>query len=664
MTPATRTTWKCSKHTLANSNRRNDNDAELYGNFTAIEFLKELKHYDTILIMQNHNATISNVFYIHLNKVLQGNYNNTNITSASNRPGLRVLSEMVATPMCATFANCLMASLQVPVLQLNELQSFYLKRHYCEHLLSIVYIDINIEGIQMTLNDHKGLLEKLSRNLLHMTTSKVMFLLNFPLNIRRSDDDDGRGAIATKAAIIDEDVIQGVVRRLFQHCWQQKIINVVALLADYQTTRKFYSYTHFPEFRLEIKTIAANPNEQEAVYPYRLRNLKGYKLPIVIGGSDPRIIPYKTSKGKEIIGGFVGHFIEAFAKKYNCVLVQPLPFRPHKPIPSQDLIKAVRNGTVEISAGLTFPQIPFRGYTYAYEQLNGCIMIPVEANIPGYKFFTSVFKGETYLLVIAVIMIISMLLSAALYMHGYRIDYFNILCHGDCLRGILGQSFSEIMNPPKIIRFIYLEICALGMLLTTSYNSYFSTYVTRPPKEAFLNSIDSILWSGLKVVIWEPEYKELLGRAAEFQKYIPLFYVVKNYQEYLEKRDSLNNKYGYVVPTTKWIIVQQQQKMFTAPLFRQSKNFCFFNNIPMCFPVHENSIYNSLIYQLILETAQSGLTVFWSEYGFLELIEAKKLNLKDLSAKEEFRAMTIEDLQYIFTFLGDFSKILQLHSFS
>ncbi|XP_046803871.1 uncharacterized protein LOC111680608 [Lucilia cuprina] len=569
MTPATRITWKCSKHTLANSNRRNDNDSELYGNFSAIEFLKELKHYDTILIMQNQNATISNVFFTHLNKVLQGNYNNTNITSAANRPGLGLLSEMVATPICATFANCIMTSLQVPVLQLNELQSFYLKRHYCEHLLSIVYIDINIEGIQMTLSDHKGLLEKLSRNLLHMTTSKVMFLLNFPLNKRRGDDDDdGRVAIPTKAAIIDEDVIQGVVRRLFQHCWQQKIINVVALLADYQTTRKFYSYTHFPEFRLEIKTIAANSNEQEEIYPYRLNDLKGYKLPIVIGGSDPRIIPYKTSKGKEIIGGFVGHFIEAFAKKYNCELVQPLPFRPNKPIPSQDLIKAVRNGTVEISAGLTFPQIPFRGYTYAYEQLNGCIMIPVEANIPGYKFFTSVFKGETYLLVIAVVIIISMLLSAALYLHGYRIYYIHILCHGDCLRGILG-----------------------------------------PPKEAFLNSIDSILWSGLKVVIWEPEYKELLGRASEFHKYIPLFYVVKNYQEYLEKRDSLNNKYGYVVPTTKWIIIQQQQKMFTTPLFRHSKNFCFFNNIPMCFPVQENSIYNSLIYQLILETAQSGLTI-------------------------------------------------------
>lgn len=80
----------------------------------------------------------------------------------------------------------------------------------------------------------------------------------------------------------------------------------------------------------------------------------------------------------------------------------------------------------------------------------------------------------------------------------------------------------------------------------------------------------------------------------------------------------------------------------------------------MCFPVHENSIFNSLVYQLILETAQSGLTHYWSEYGFLELIAANKLILKDLSAKEEFQAMTIDDLLYILIFLGGMFVLVML----
>lgn len=242
--------------TMANNNRRriNDNDAELYGNyFTAIEFLKELNHLqptydDTILIMQNQNATISNIFYTNIIDLINNNTNNSTNLNGSNtynnatsmnrgqRRGVSVLSEMMikisktATTTKKTFVKSLMASVQVPVLQLNELQSFYLKRHYCEHLLSIVYIDINIEGIQMTLNDHKGLLQKLSRNLLHMTTTKVMFLVNFPLDI---NGDVGKVIVSPK---IDEDVIQGVLVQLFQYCWQQKIINVIAILADYQVS--------------------------------------------------------------------------------------------------------------------------------------------------------------------------------------------------------------------------------------------------------------------------------------------------------------------------------------------------------------------------------------------------------------------------------------------
>lgn len=425
------------------------------------------------------------------------------------------------------------------------------------------------------------------------------------------------------------------------------------LLSYFQITHKFYSYTHFPEFQLEIKPISFSTAAQvEQFYPNRLSNLNGFKLPIIIGGSDPRIIPYTNSKGKEVIGGFVGHFIQAFAEKYNCELIQPIPFDPKETMPSQFLLKAVRNGTVEISAALTFPEIPFHGYSYTYEQVNWCVLLPVEPNIPGYKYFTSVFKGETYLMVIAVVVIISMILSIALYIHDYRVDLLDFICSDDCLRGLLGQSFSEIVRPPRIIRFIYMQICILGILLTTTYNSYFSTYVTRPPKEATIKTFDDILKSGLKIEAWLPEYNELLGRVTEYQKYSSIFYLVKDYHEHLEIRDSFNTKYGYMMPTTKLIIIQEQQKLFTTPLFRQSKDLCVFNSIPMCFPIQDNSIYNSMIYRLILETAQSGLQFFWAEYGFLELLAARKLILKDLSAKQEFQAMTIDDLQYIMIFMG------------
>lgn len=398
---------------------------------------------------------------------------------------------------------------------------------------------------------------------------------------------------------------------------------------------------------LETKTIHSDVLQRQKIFPYRLGNLAGYNLPIILGGSDPRIIGYTTSKGETVVAGFVGHFLQAFAKKFNAQLVEPLPAKAGGFAPAQQLIQAVRNGTVDISAGLTFPQIPIIGYSYPYEQMNWCLMMPVEPEIPGYEFFIIVFELNAFIITFLSIVIISMLLSRALYQAGYKPDLFDVFLHDNCLRGVLGQSFSEISNPTLIVRFVYLKICVLGILLTTSYNAYFSTYVTSAPKEPALRTFDDILTSGRKIFAWAPEYNELLGRVAEFKKYAPMFYQEPEYKKYLKMRDSFNTKYGYMVPTPKWIIFNEQQKVFTTPIFRRREDLCFFNNIPMCFPIHENSIYKETLYQLILETAQAGLTEHWRQNGFIELIYANQLSFADLSKKNEFTAMKILDLKYI-----------------
>ncbi|XP_037943379.1 uncharacterized protein LOC119676217 [Teleopsis dalmanni] len=324
----------------------------------------------------------------------------------------------------------------------------------------------------------------------------------------------------------------------------------------------------------------------------------------------------------------------------------PLSTTKNVLIPSTDLIAAVRNGTIDFSAGLTFPSIPPTGFSYPYEQMDWCVVVPVEADIPSYEFYIIVFEASAFGITVATLVLISMILSGALYLQGYRPDLLDILMHDNCLRGALGQSFVEIRKSPLLIRFIYLKICLLGILLTTTYNSYFATYVTSAPKEAPFLNFDDVLRSGLLVYAWTPEYNELVGRVKEFKKYERMFYRENSFQKYIEMRDSFNIKYGYMMPTTKWTIVNEQQKIFRTPILRYRKDLCFFNNIPMCFPVHQNSIFSGILYQLILETAQSGLTRQWEQMGFLELIAAGKLNLTDLSKKREYTSMQMEDLKY------------------
>lgn len=426
-----------------------------------------------------------------------------------------------------------------------------------------------------------------------------------------------------------------------------------------QTTKMFYSYTHFPSFKLEERTY----DHSTTIFPNRLRNLKGYRLPIAIGGSAPRIIGYYDKHGKAVYKGTVGHFMKAFQQKYNCTFFEPFPANPIAFEPSTRIIKYVRNGSVDISMGLTFPSIPLRGYSYPIEQMNWCLMLPIEPDIPQSEYYVKVFELQAFLVTLAVLMILSLTLATALKHFGYSVQWHEFLLHENCLRGALGQSFYEVFRAPLLIRGIYLQICVLGFLLTAWYNSYFSAYVTSAPKELPYRNYDELMASKLKVVAWEPEHEELVGRIKGFQKYKPMFYLEPNFTKYIIMRDSLNTEYGYMMTTIKWIVINAQQKVFSKPLFRLRNDLCFFNTVPFVFPVHENSIYMEPINSLILDITDMGLIAYWTSKCFSELVEAGELNFVDPSPRREFRAMHLQDLQYVwygFAFMATLSTTVWL----
>ncbi|XP_030370348.1 uncharacterized protein LOC115620968 [Scaptodrosophila lebanonensis] len=551
-------------------------------NFTVIQFLRDIRyqqHFGYLMLLKNMNATIS-----------------TNFTRMEDN---------------SHFVKDIMDQIGVPLIQLNERVSFYLKNNHRTDLLTMVYLS------SMNLMDHDGLLKALVGDLRHMTSSRVLFLVELE----------------------KEDYM--FLFKLFELCWRQQLLNVVAMFADHQATGTFYSYTHFPAFRLEQRLY--NPNE--TIFPDRLRNMHGYRLPVIIGGTVPRIIAYYNKKGRIVFKGTVGHFMNAFQQKYNCTFVEPLPVKPGAP--STDLTKAVLNGTVDISMGITYPTIPFYGFTYPYEILNWCLMLPVEPNIPAAQYYINVFELDAFLLTVGTMVVISTVLSATLLFFGYGVHIYEFFLHDSCLRGALGQSFSEVFHPPTLVRGIYIQICVLGILLTVWFNSYFSAYVTSMPKTAPYRTFDDVLESNLKVVAWKPEYDELLGRLVEFRKYKPMFKVESNFSRYISDRDSFNTKYGYMMTSSKWIVVTEQQKIFTSVLFRMRDDFCFFNTVPLGFPVHENSIYMEPINTVILEMSAHGLHTYALRMGFTEQIEAGQLSLKDLSPRREYRAMQVEDLVYI-----------------
>ncbi|XP_054747649.1 uncharacterized protein LOC129253343, partial [Anastrepha obliqua] len=245
--------------------------------------------------------------------------------------------------------------------------------------------------------------------------------------------------------------------------------------------------------------------------------------------------------GRKVVGGFAGHFLATFSRKHNFSLYEPLPISSYTQFaPAQDLIAAVRNNTVEISAAHTFPTGSFEGFSYPFEQVSWCVCTPVEADIPNYKFFWIVFERFAFVLVLGALVVISLVLSCALWQHGNKPSLLHFFLHGACFRGVLGQSAREICGAPFVIRFIYLQIYIFGILLTTSYNSHFASYWTSAPKEQALQTFDDILHSNWKIYVFSQELEAIKARK-EWRKYIPMFQTETNYQTFLDALGPVSN---------------------------------------------------------------------------------------------------------------------------
>ncbi|KAH8326726.1 hypothetical protein KR067_012329 [Drosophila pandora] len=430
---------------------------------------------------------------------------------------------------------------------------------------------------------------------------------------------------------------------ILEWCWQHQLLNVLAIEPNFEDSLIVYGYTPFPIFQFIERRLENN----SIIFEQRLWNLNGYKFPVVLGGSSPRLIVYRGMNGELKYSGVVGNLMKCFEQRYNCELVQPYPFDELAIPPAQELLGFVRNGSAQFALAAIYPNLPFIGYSYPIELMSWCLMMPVPAEVPHSHLYTMVFHPSAFWLIIGGILLISLTLSLALRLHGYRVDFSEFFLHTSCFRGILSQPFYEVLRAPILVRAIYLLICILGILITAWYNSYFSTFVTSPPLLPPFTSYESIKSSNVKVVVWTPEYEVLIRMSENLDKYSSIFQFQANYKEFLLLRDSFDTRYGYMMPLEKWSLIKEQQKVFSSPLFTLEEDLCFYHTIPIVFPIADNSVFREPLEQLILDVTATGLLDRWHDMAFTDLIKAGQLSLVDRGKPKEFRAMQLQDLNQI-----------------
>ncbi|KAH8417570.1 hypothetical protein KR222_001957, partial [Zaprionus bogoriensis] len=503
----------------------------------------------------------------------------------------------------------LFAELPVPAILLDGKSNitYNLDAHHTRNLLTIAFVD----------ESNNGLLEFLSRSLRFWNTEPVLL-------------------------IVKNNTWLGM---LLERCWTQyQLLNVLAIFDDFEHSGILYSYSPFPKFHLEELHIS---NSTNPIIVYKLENLQGYKLPIMVGGSTPRLIVYRQPSGDLVYAGIVGHLKQCFELRYNCHLVEPMPLNESSMVPARQLLGAVHNASVQFVLAAIFMEPPIDGYIYPFELLNWCFMMPVPELVPHSDLYSRVLDLNILLIVITALVLISVLLTFALRLNGYSVQPYEMLMHDNCLRGALGQGFNEVRRASTLVRGIYMEICVLGFLFTAWYNSYFSAYITSGLHEKPFSSFENILQSHFKIVIWTPEYQKLIRYSDDLQYYTNIFKLEPSYTRFLQIRDSFNTRYGYMMPLEKWNLVSQQQKFFSSPLFTFREDLCAYRGVPVAFPIVNNSVFREPLERLIGEVTATGLMAHWRDNALIEMIRARKLKIVDLSKPYEFRAMELKDLKYI-----------------
>ncbi|XP_055855825.1 uncharacterized protein LOC129919043 [Episyrphus balteatus] len=442
------------------------------------------------------------------------------------------------------------------------------------------------------------------------------------------------------------------LRNIFDFCWKNRMVNIVAVFQDFENSSVYYSYSNFGHFQIE--KFIWNKKDSN-VFQNRMRDLKGHLLPVIFGGSNPGNIISENTNGAIIKGGYMYHLFYAFAKRHNSILNIS---NVKTSLSNYDMHNLVLDGRSDISgAGFVLLEDSIQWFSYPYMLFDWSVMLPTEPNIPIYKVFAYVFHWKAFVLTIMMFILLSVSLevSRSFSTPQRKVCIRNLFFNIDCFRGILGQSFSETTNNSYSTKIVYSLIFLLGIMIFTSYDAFLQSFMTKPPKENMIKSFEDLQSSGLKTYIHEKYCIEFFDKLRPdiMQKYSNVFVCEKSFEKVAKLQNSLNTKFAFFVTDARWIVYEYQQEFFGKKLFRWSKELLLLKNMFGAISINENSIFKNSLNFHILETQSSGLFDFWKKRTFYELLRFGKIeNFKYGFNSNLRKSMKVEDLKWIWILMG------------
>lgn len=185
---------------------------------------------------------------------------------------------------------------------------------------------------------------------------------------------------------------------------------------------------------------------------------------------------------------------------------------------------------------------------------------------------------------------------------------------------------------PRLLSLFIFSICLAQLF----------SLLLLPPQQEPIDSLDSLVASDLRIFTTRPEFYWMDD---DFRaRYAGAFRLTTNISELYQLRNNFNTSWAYTITSTKWVLINEQQRYFQRPLFRFS-DLCLFGYGAYSILLGEESFYYEKLMLFSMRSHQSGLLLYWLRHSFYDMVATGRMRLKDHSVSNQPHALRVQDLQ-------------------
>uniref|UniRef100_A0A1I8MI58 Ionotropic glutamate receptor C-terminal domain-containing protein n=1 Tax=Musca domestica TaxID=7370 RepID=A0A1I8MI58_MUSDO len=409
----------------------------------------------------------------------------------------------------------------------------------------------------------------------------------------------------------------------------------------------YYELKPYPTYGWFEKNLLLNHG---IFYPQHWRNLQNITLITCTSQITPGNLVFEDENGGIHINGLTARLILLFAEKFNATL------KMLKPLKVGEIIHygLINEWTFQNKLDIGMVLASGDGETYmrylsdSYDMTHVMLMLPCSGKLNLLEVF-GILLNLTFF---ACLFICTYLLSLVQYLVDYIFDgvqnHLELLLNLKIFPSILSQSYDLKPSKWKGLNIIYFLAFVAGLNISVQFSAEMNTFFTSPPQKHQISTFEELSrQSALKILLDARD-------VAEYREWLPTIgkaYISSaNSTFVVEKRNSLDTTYGYLVTHNRWHFVEQQQNYFSHKLFCTNEQL-FLPKPPFSIALQENSPYREALNYLIHRVHERGLYIPWYSSTFVDMVKLKMIALNDLNPEERLKVLTAKDLFWLWMIL-------------